>query len=151
MAQQTRQQTSSTRQATCHPDKPVHAKGLCQPCYRRASHGVAASCHVDRPHYAKGLCSSCYWKERRATDGKVLVHVRDLSLDDQASILKNAICGICHTLHKKLKLDTDPLTGRLRGVLCKRCAAGIAAFKKDPKLVQQASDYLRPWVRSQSA
>jgi transcriptional regulator with XRE-family HTH domain len=56
--------------ATCHPDRPHRAHGLCNTCYGAqwdAAHGprprtrsTPAPCHPERLHHAKGLCRTCY-------------------------------------------------------------------------------------------
>ena len=52
--------------ASCHPDRPHFAKGLCCACYNRTwkSRRVPA-CHPDLPYEARGLCHKCYFKMRR--------------------------------------------------------------------------------------
>lgn len=69
------------RPATCHPDKPHLARGLCAACYRRdwvarnpeqakrtRKEGPKATCHPALPHVARGLCATCYRREVRAKD-----------------------------------------------------------------------------------
>lgn len=62
--------------ATCHPDRPHWAKGLCASCYQTAwkrqnPEKFAArprrmsECHPDRPVLAGNLCSTCYRQEWR--------------------------------------------------------------------------------------
>lgn len=64
-------------QATCHPDRLMHAKGLCRMCCTRAyrvrrrgglpaTPRPVATCHPDRPHYGRGMCSMCYQQYKRA-------------------------------------------------------------------------------------
>jgi hypothetical protein len=51
--------------ATCHPDRPHLAKGLCGACYRRAR--PRSECHPDRPEVADGICGPCYQRRWRET------------------------------------------------------------------------------------
>jgi hypothetical protein len=64
--------------ATCHPDRPHWARGMCTSCYQtwwreenperyaeRLKNQRRATCHPERPVLARGLCSSCYRAERR--------------------------------------------------------------------------------------
>lgn len=64
--------------ATCHPDRPHVARGLCRKCYGRAQYKGAldnndkvrvqkqATCHPDRAHTAHGLCAECYAAKYRS-------------------------------------------------------------------------------------
>jgi hypothetical protein len=63
------------QQATCHPDRPNCAFGMCQPCYiqwrRTAPLGEnepGATCHPDQRVWANGLCEACYQKQWREND-----------------------------------------------------------------------------------
>lgn len=44
---------------------------------------------------------------------------------------------------KKLGVDHDHATGKVRGLLCRECNAGIGFLKDDITLVQTALDYLK--------
>lgn len=64
--------------ATCHPDRPHLARGLCNSCYQswwkaenpekwadRQKKKPRATCHPERAALARGLCSTCYRREWR--------------------------------------------------------------------------------------
>lgn len=57
---------------TCgHPQRPHHAQGMCQPCYRRnqsyfRSKGQCRNCGEEKVIYAKGRCGACYMRIHRA-------------------------------------------------------------------------------------
>lgn len=56
-------------------------------------------------------------------------------------------CAICdkhasETLHGKLSIDHCHKTGRIRGLLCPGCNAGIGHFGDDPSRLAKASKYL---------
>ncbi|MGW0169551.1 endonuclease VII domain-containing protein [Streptomyces sp. NPDC003343] len=64
--------------ATCHPDRPHVARGLCGSCYQREWKAEnpekwearkrgkpRATCHPERPALARSLCSTCYRREWR--------------------------------------------------------------------------------------
>jgi hypothetical protein len=60
----------TSKQATCHPDRPNCAFGMCQPCYMRSrrtaplgENEARATCHPDRRNWSNGLCESCYRKQ----------------------------------------------------------------------------------------
>jgi len=66
----------NVRMATCHPDRPHLAKGLCSTCYeseraktrignrwKEGAEGKRAKCHPTRRNFAHGLCKDCHHKE----------------------------------------------------------------------------------------
>lgn len=50
-------------------------------------------------------------------------------------------CSFCHQ-PKKLNIDHDHATGKVRGLLCKTCNIGLGAFKDSLGLLRNASQYL---------
>lgn len=66
---------TTQRMATCHPDRPYRAKGLCNSCYvakwlqehpgRKMAQRKPATCHPELPSVARGLCNNCYMRYRR--------------------------------------------------------------------------------------
>jgi hypothetical protein len=64
---------------------------------------------------------------------------------DQLSEAQNGVCAICkeeNSLHDKLYVDHDHLTGEVRGLLCVRCNAGIGMFLDSTERLQSAIKYL---------
>lgn len=68
-------------------------------------------------------------------------------LADQGGVC--AICGGEETSTdrrsgkvRRLFVDHDHDTGRVRGLLCQRCNFGVGQFRDDPTLLQRAIDYL---------
>lgn len=61
--------------ASCHPERPISALGLCHSCYVKKRLESAdyprAKCHPDEPHVAKGLCRTCYALQRNRDAGIV--------------------------------------------------------------------------------
>ena len=53
-------------------------------------------------------------------------------------------CAIClqRQMRKRLGVDHDHVTDKVRGLLCDRCNMGIAFFNDDQKLLIKASGYL---------
>lgn len=59
-------------------------------------------------------------------------------------------CGICFS-GKKLVIDHDHRTGRVRGLLCDDCNVGLGRFRDDFGLVASAISYLRAHARNTEA
>lgn len=53
------------------------------------------------------------------------------------------ICGGEETRDRRLCLDHDHDTGRIRGFLCCRCNLMLGRFRDDPSLFERAAKYLR--------
>ena len=52
-------------------------------------------------------------------------------------------CQICGASDRKLTLDHDHTSGRVRGRLCEGCNFGIGQFKDNPETLVKAAEYLR--------
>lgn len=54
-------------------------------------------------------------------------------------------CAVCQALppeNRLLPVDHDPVTGKVRGLLCDSCNTAIGLLKDDPGRLQSAIDYL---------
>jgi len=51
-------------------------------------------------------------------------------------------CSICLTKPKKLFVDHDHVTGKVRGLLCRHCNFGIGHFKDNIAYLKSAIEYL---------
>lgn len=58
---------------------------------------------------------------------------------------QKGLCGICRMIpgRKKLSIDHNHGTGKVRGLLCNNCNAGIGFLKDDSSLLKRASNYIR--------
>lgn len=78
-----------------------------------------------------------------------------ITLDDFAVILasQNGVCALCgcaethqdkwNSPFRNLRVDHSHATGKVRGLLCHHCNAGLGHFKDSPELLARASTYLR--------
>jgi hypothetical protein len=59
---------------------------------------------------------------------------------------QGGVCAICGELSKRgrLCIDHDPRTGRVRGLLCRKCNLGIGHFEDNADFLAQAIEYLAP-------
>lgn len=59
---------------------------------------------------------------------------------------QNGVCAICREpcpTGRRLAVDHDSLTGKVRGLLCTNCNQGIGKFKHDPERLVIAAQYLQ--------
>ena len=83
-----------------------------------------------------------HWRATR------LIHKFGISVSDYEAMLakQNNGCGICGnscSTGRKLAVDHDHVTGRVRGLLCAACNHAIGKFKDDPDLMQKAIEWVR--------
>jgi DNA-directed RNA polymerase subunit RPC12/RpoP len=68
---------------------------------------------------------------------------QDLLMMKEDQDYKCAICGIHEeNTTKRLAVDHDHKTNRVRGYLCNNCNRGIGLLKDDVEVMQKAIDYL---------
>lgn len=66
---------------------------------------------------------------------------------DEMLLSQAGVCAICHQptnhkKHKRLSVDHDHATGKVRGLLCHTCNVGLGAFKDDVARLTAAIAYL---------
>jgi len=94
--------------------------------------------------------------EARAHAGS-LRRLYGLSLQDYDDLLarQDGGCGICRRKPRKKKgkrqrrlcVDHDHRTRKIRGLLCINCNTGLGCYGDDPKFLRMAADYLETWHR----
>ncbi len=127
---------------------------------------VKASCHPDKPHMAKGLCSTCYsrkwvstnpeqstetkrrWRKSNPTKVKA-VHRRYLykvepEVVEQRMVEQGGLCAVCK-IRPATDLDHDHETSEPRGLLCGKCNRGLGLFGDSLDLLSNALNYLSKW------
>lgn len=102
-------------------------------------------------HKAEYLARSKRYRLEKATQYKVSMRRCNLrseygiSLEDYNILKKNqkGRCAICNKKYSKtLLVDHDHKTGRVRGLLCRKCNTGLGQFCDNPKLLWQACLYM---------
>lgn len=61
---------------------------------------------------------------------------------------QSGVCMICLKPDEKgrrLYVDHNHETGKIRGLLCLRCNVGLGSFRDADELLDRAADYLRRW------
>jgi hypothetical protein len=98
-------------------------------------------CGVETSYKEGYTCKRCehYWKKYR-------IRVPDY---DRLLDLQHGRCAICGTNKKTTSKNAAPFcvdhchsTGKVRGLLCVNCNAGIGSLKEDPAKFQSALNYL---------
>jgi hypothetical protein len=95
----------------------------------------------------KGLCRKHYLKQYHVKTTDMLREQRyGLSAEDYRQMLERqgGLCAIClqaphgYALH----IDHCHATGRVRGLLCRKCNMAIGLFADNPDRLQRAIEYL---------
>jgi hypothetical protein len=88
--------------------------------------------------------------EARAYAG-ALRRLYGLSLQDYDDLLarQDGGCGICRQKPRKRRLcvDHDHRTRKIRGLLCINCNTGLGCYGDNPTFLRMAADYLDTWRR----
>jgi hypothetical protein len=70
----------------------------------------------------------------------------DIAAYDRLMELQRGVCAVCEqtcSTGKRLAVDHDHVTGKVRGLLCRRCNAALGMFGDVPEMVEKAALYLR--------
>ena len=140
-------------QATCHPDRPHFALGLCRTCYAHADYVKNRARRLAQCKEYQDSHKEQRKQQARARRSRHVAHdnVLRYGITKEAwSDLWNEQgrrCAICGTENNSVTkrafaTDHDHETGRVRGILCSLCNMGLGDFKDDPKLLKEAIRYL---------
>ncbi len=102
--------------------------------------------------YSKAYLQRPKVKERKRIQGLESYHRRKFSKHGLTRETFNIIlkaqgkqCAICRTTDWGPNgpcIDHDHKTGKVRGILCSNCNAGIGCFKDDPRIICASAKYL---------
>ena len=126
------------------------------------------SCYRSRggsqTHLLKSRCNSCLYKEHRRWVENNPDRVREYRDKDSWTLAKRCqkrgitpedlidtyerqeeCCAICnkHIEISDSAIDHNHSTGEFRGVLCKKCNRGLGLFGDNPRILENALDYLK--------
>ena len=111
----------------CRIEKPLDR-------YEKTGHG-----------YLRKICMSCRSSRKRMKrlPRQFGISYQDLLMMKEDQDYKCAICGIHEeNTTKKLAVDHDHKTNRVRGYLCNNCNRGIGLLKDDVEVMKRAIVYL---------
>lgn len=147
--------------ASCHPQKPVYARGLCRSCYDRARLEARPELKVSRrergrAYYGKRQADHLS-KQREAYRLRGEVFNREKQLKERYGLTfaafsamekaQGGVCAICQRpprgKSRVLVVDHDRKTGKVRALLCRSCNAGIGQLDHDPVFLDAAAAYMR--------
>ena len=128
------------KQSSCHPDRLHYAKGLCRSCYSRAGYARwQRTWRLNNPdrnlqnwlNFKYGI-SLFQYKTMLAKQGfKCAVCMEDAPIE---------LVGTYQS--RRLSVDHNHTTGKVRGLLCIRCNSFIGFARDCPEVLQKAIDYL---------
>lgn len=105
---------------------------------RRCKRCWSSKSYYSRTRSAESI-EKAYW---RVTKNKYGITKEDFySIADK----QNNKCKICKqetNTHKRLVIDHNHKTGRVRGLLCGQCNAALGLLRDDIKILQEAINYL---------
>jgi hypothetical protein len=131
---------------------------------------IYATCHPEAQHYAKGLCRQCYRTQPKFLDMRKAYYQANreqwrvmnarvraerrreaarygISAADQEAMLEaqGHVCALCRRPpgKKRLSVDHDHVTGRVRGMLCGACNTALGGLQDSPEMCERAAEYLR--------
>lgn len=118
-----------------------HTPHRCRPCVRE----VNAEWRAKNPTYM-----AAHARERRKKTPKRFEHLMNrygITYETYLSMLEEqgGVCAVCSAPpgRRVLCVDHNHETGRVRGLLCSNCNAGIGMLGDDPDRLESAITYLK--------
>jgi hypothetical protein len=146
----------------------VRGKSLSCGCLSNHHPRPQATCHPDRPHWARGLCNQCWraWycqnrrdrtehlAKRAITERRERIIRKGLTPQEYAILLKQqgGLCAICRRPPgiRRLAIDTDHSNRAVRGLLCTSCNNAIGVLGDTANSVHRAVKYLERYENTRS-
>lgn len=136
--------------ALCHPDRKHSAKGLCLQCYNKMSH-LRWRSNPENAEKARKRARQWHENNRdRAKERDYKKHITrkyglEVSTYNRMFEEQEGKCKICGNKGlpgKRLHIDHNHKTGKVRALLCHHCNSGLGQFFEDKALLKAATDYL---------
>jgi len=138
--------------------KSDHLYPKCKQCIQDKSYSPDYDKDKQCPRCKKTKPGTEFWRDCRSKDGLQSYCIECASQADRTSLYgitsnqydsmlekQNFVCWICKNTdkRKRLAVDHDHVTGRIRGLLCSKCNSGIAMFRDSVFLLKKAIEYLQ--------
>ena len=151
----------STPKATCHPERSMHCKGLCLPCYFKTRKRRTSDALYRKKHKKDILKRSRLWKKnnpkrfRERQKASRIFRKFGLTQEEYKAklLLQNNTCALCGKQftgigHADLApvLDHSHATGNNRDFIHNRCNRVLGLINDDPKLCRMAAEYLEKHI-----
>lgn len=112
------------------------------------SDGYADECKQCRKNKQKERLEQDYLGTRLKERAANLKRLFGMTLEEyeQKAAKQDNVCAICGGLcksGKRLAVDHNHTTGKIRDLLCGNCNGGLGKFQDDPELLLKAAEYLR--------
>jgi len=107
---------------------------------KRANRALAFRQYNSSP---KAKVASATWYVRKGRAKRLKVEY-GLTVEQHAAMLKaqGSLCKICEKAAKRLVVDHDHATGKVRGLLCDNCNHALGKMYDSPALLVAAANYL---------
>ena len=137
----------------CKEAKPLTSFGK----HKKHKDGLRYRCKeceaIDRLEKRKINLETNYLGLRLKERSSNLKRIFGLSIEeyDKKARIQNNVCAICSKVcktGKRLAVDHDHLTGKIRELLCGNCNGGLGKFQDSPQLLEKAAEYLRKHGRT---
>lgn len=95
----------------------------------------------------QNFCSSCHGDGNTSTHNYIIKRRYGICRAEWNEILQQqnggcAVCGKARCSRGRLHVDHCHKTGKVRGLLCENCNAGIGRFQDSSSLLRRAAEYL---------
>jgi hypothetical protein len=122
----------------------LNARKYCRPCVRLYDRAYRARDPEKRR--AQDAERSRRWRRANPEKKRAQKLRQDYGLTQEqfeAMLrMQGGACAICQQSTSDYCVDHCHVTGRVRGILCRSCNAGIGQFRDNPKLFLDAADYV---------
>ncbi len=146
----------------CGKERKLPAKGLCSPCYnrsrRKADPAYAARCAERSKKWRSENRERVNFLNKRSRDNnpeaqkirnrRYILKQYGLTEDDYVELCEKqsyrcAVCSVhANDINCSLSVDHNHDTGKVRGLLCRKCNQGIGLLQDSPDILRLALNYL---------